>query len=102
MRKDIGKSVYSVQEEDGVRFLRASSKGIAQQAAKQAEWKLDEYPILEWRWRLQEFPKGGDERSSSTNDSALAVYFLVPYSNIRGPQALKYVWSESVPVGTRL
>ena len=27
---------------------------------------------------------------------------LVPYSRIRGPKAVKYIWSEKVPVGTRL
>jgi hypothetical protein len=71
------------------------------QAAKQAEWNLDEYPILTWRWRPIRFPKGADERTSR-NDSALAVYMLVPYSQIRGPQAVKYIWSEQCPVGTRL
>src|SRR5437879_6755043 len=47
-------------------------------------------------------PKGGDERESKTNHSALAVYMLVPYSKIRGPKAVKYIWSEKVPVDTRL
>jgi hypothetical protein len=27
---------------------------------------------------------------------------MVPYSSIRGPKAVKYIWSERVPVGTRL
>jgi hypothetical protein len=102
VRKDAGKSAYTVQEEAGTRFLHAQAASIGQQAARQFDkWNLDEYPILAWRWRPVEFPKGGDERTSA-NDSALAVYFLVPYSNIRGPRALKYVWSEKVPVGTDL
>lgn len=102
VRKDAGKAAYTVQEEAGTRFLHAHAASIGQQAARQFDkWNLDEYPILAWRWRPVEFPKGGDERTSS-NDSALAVYMLVPYSTIRGPRALKYVWSEKVPVGTEL
>ena len=27
---------------------------------------------------------------------------LVPHSRIRGPKAVKYIWSEKVPVGTHL
>jgi hypothetical protein len=27
---------------------------------------------------------------------------LVPYSRISGPKAVKYIWSEKVPVGTKL
>lgn len=102
VRKDEGKAAYTVQEEAGSRFLRAHSQGLGLQAARSFEWNLDEYPILAWRWRPMEFPKDGDERESGRNDSALAVYLLVPYSSIRGPRAVKYVWSERVPVGTRL
>jgi Protein of unknown function (DUF3047) len=101
-RKDAGKDVYRVAEEPGLRFLHAAGRGLGIQAAKQHEWDLGAYPVLTWSWRPIEFPKGGDERDSKTNDSALAVYLLVPYSNIRGPKAVKYIWSEKVPVGTHL
>ena len=102
VRNDSGKQAYTVAEEAGSRFLRARSAGLGQQAARSFEWNLDEYPILAWRWRPMEFPKEGDERRSSSNDSVLAVYLLVPYSSIRGPRAVKYVWSERVPTGTHL
>ena len=102
VRKDSGKDVYRVVEESGLRFLRATAKGLGVQAAKEYEWDLGAYPILVWSWRPIEFPKGGDERASKTNDSVLAVYMLVPYSKVRGPKAVKYIWSEKVPVGTRL
>ncbi len=102
LRKDAGTGVYTVREDGGKRFLRAQAKGVGIQAAKQHEWNLAEYPVLAWRWRPVEFPKGGDERESGTNDSVLAVYMLVPHSKVRGPKAVKYVWSERVPVGTRL
>jgi hypothetical protein len=89
-------------EEPGLRFLHAAVRGLGVQAAREYEWDLNAYPVLTWSWRPLEFPKGGDERESKTNDSALAVYLLVPYSRIAGPKAVKYIWSERVPVGTRL
>jgi hypothetical protein len=101
-RKDEGKGVYSVREEGGRRFLAAASRGLGIQAAKEREWDLNAYPLLAWSWRPREFPRGGDERESGTNDSVLAVYLLVPYSRVRGPKAVKYVWSEKVPLGTLL
>jgi hypothetical protein len=101
-RKDEGKGVYTAREDGGKRFLHAHAKGLGIQAAKEHAWDLDAHPVLAWRWRPVEFPKGGDERESSTNDSVLAVYMLVPYSKVRGPKAVKYVWSERAPVGTRL
>ncbi len=101
-RKDEGKGVYSVRDEGGKRFLAAESRGLGIQAAKEREWDLNQYPVLVWAWRAREFPREADERESATNDSVLAVYMLVPHSRIRGPKAVKYIWSEKVPVGTHL
>jgi hypothetical protein len=102
-RKDAGKGVYAVREDGGKRYLHAASKGLGIQAAREIEgWDLATHPVLAWSWRPVEFPKGGDEREPGTNDSALAVYMLVPYSRVAGPKAVKYVWSEKVPVGTHL
>jgi hypothetical protein len=100
-RKDAGKEVYRVQEEEGRRFLRAHAKGLGIQAARKYVWDLKAYPVLAWSWRPREFPKGADEKDGK-NDSVLAVYLLVDYSRIVGPKAVKYIWSEKVPVGTRL
>jgi Protein of unknown function (DUF3047) len=102
-RSEEGKGVYSVREENGRRFLAAVSRGLGIQVGRETDgWDLATHPVLAWSWRPREFPKGSDERESAANDSALAVYMAVPYSRIRGPKAVKYVWSEKVPVGTRL
>jgi len=102
-RKDEGRRVYRVAEEDRGRFLRAVSEGLGVQAARETpSWNLATHPVLTWRWRPRQFPTGADERRSEANDSALAVYMAVPYSRVRGPRAVKYIWSERVPVGTRL
>ena len=102
VRKEAGKEIYAVQEEGGQRFLRAVSRGLGIQAARAVEWDFTQYPVLTWSWRPQQFPKDADERRSSSNDSALAVYVMVPYSKVAGPKAVKYIWSERVAVGERL
>ena len=102
-RKDAGREVYKVAEERGLRFLRAVSKGLGIQAAREVkDWDLAERPVLAWSWRPRQFPENADEREPSTNDSPLAVYMLVEYSMVAGPKAVKYIWSGRVPVGTRL
>jgi hypothetical protein len=102
-RKDSGRRVYTVAEDRGLRFMRATSKGIGIQAGRETKgWDLAARPLLAWSWRPRQFPKGADERESSKNDSALAVYMMVEYSRLAGPKAVKYIWSERVPVGTHL
>jgi hypothetical protein len=101
-RAEEGRPVYTVHEEAGRRFLRAVARGAGVQAGVRREWDLARYPVLAWSWRPLEFPARGDERATRTNDSALAVYLLVASPGLLGPKAIKYIWSESVPVGTRL
>jgi DUF3047 family protein len=101
LRKEAGREVYSVQEMDGLRFLRALAKGLGVQAAKQYEWDPKAYPMLAWSWRPIEFPVGSDERQSKTNDSAVSVYAVFPHTPW-SVKTLKYIWSAVVPVGTRL
>jgi hypothetical protein len=103
VRQDDAKEVYTVQEEGGRRFLRAVSKGVGVQAARETpNWNLATHPVLAWSWRPKQFPEGADERDPKKNDSALAVYMGVPHSKVRGPKAVKYIWSQKVPAGTRL
>ena len=102
-RKDAGRLSYKVTEEGGLRFLRAASEGLGIQAGRETKgWDLAARPMLAWSWRPRQFPKGADERQASKNDSALAVYMLVAHSRVTGPKAVKYIWSERVPVGTHL
>jgi Protein of unknown function (DUF3047) len=100
-RKEEGRAVYSVREEDGRRFLHAASQGIGIQAGREVAWDLDAYPILAWAWRAVEFPKGSDERKSATNDSAVSVYALFPGA-MNTVKSMKYIWSRVAPVGTPL
>ncbi|HZP35751.1 MAG TPA: DUF3047 domain-containing protein [Methylomirabilota bacterium] len=100
-RKESGRPVYSIAEEDGTRFLRAVATRLGIQAGREVTWNLEVYPILAWSWRANEFPRNSDERRSSTNDSAAAVYAVFPQSAV-SVKSLKYVWSRVVPVGTHL
>jgi hypothetical protein len=102
VRAEEGRPAYTVQEEDGRRFLHSVARGIGVQAGIRREWDLQRYPVLAWSWRPLEFPAGADERATRTNDSVLAVYLLVASPSVLGPKAVKYIWSEKVPVGTRL
>src|SRR5713101_2903362 len=91
--------IYRVAEEDGNRFLRAHAEkqGIVIFLAYAFQPKT--FPFLRWRWRATQLPPGGDERVKKTNDSAAGVYIL--YDSRIIPRAVKYVWSTTLPVGTR-
>lgn len=95
--------IYQVVAENGDRFLHAAAHADSVQIGLPVSFRLEEYPLLSWRWRVAELPAGADEREASTNDSAAGVY-VVFKGGFLGllPQAIKYVWSAREPRGTAL
>lgn len=99
---EYARNLYSIQEENGNRYLQAHDDGTSIIIRKKMnEWNPREYRILSWRWRARVLPKDGDERIGPKNDSAVAVYVVLDQNFFRIPKTLKYVWSTTLPVGTR-
>ncbi len=92
--------IYSIQGEDGNKFLHADAERQGNQLGYEKEWNLADYPILRWRWRAIMFPVGENLREKSGNDGVLGVY--VVFGGWPIPRAIKYVWSDSMAVGTEL
>jgi len=46
---------------------------------------LEQTPIIEWRWRVTDFPGGADQRSKDTDDSALRLYIMFEYKDGKIP-----------------
>src|SRR5581483_11687904 len=93
-------TIYRVMEEGGNRFLHAHANQQAIQIGLVWGFSPQEFPRLSWRWRVSQLPPGGDERRKETHDSAAGVYVI--FDNPIFPRIIKYVWSSTVPVGTRL
>ena len=55
-------------------------------------WRLDEWPILTWRWRALILPQGAD-----FNDTACSIYIVF---GGYGGKSLKYLWSSTLPPET--
>jgi len=95
----VAQNIYRVAEEDGNRFLRAYSEKQGIQIGFEHKFQPKAFSFLRWRWRAVQLPPGGDERAEKTNDSAAGVYIL--YGSRIMPRVVKYVWSTTLPVGTR-
>ncbi|MBI3769656.1 MAG: DUF3047 domain-containing protein [Deltaproteobacteria bacterium] len=95
--------VYQVVRENGGQYLHAVAQADSVQIGLPVAFRLREYPLLAWRWRVAELPDGADEREAATNDSAAGVY-VVFKGSLGGllPRAIKYVWSTREPPGTTI
>lgn len=98
--EEIARQIYRVAEENGNRFLHAYAKSHGIEVGLVQVFRVQETPVLRWRWRALQLPPGANERIAATNDSAAGVWVI--FDNKMLPRALKYVWSTTQPVGTRL
>jgi hypothetical protein len=92
--------VYSVQIDGAARYLHADARGTSVQFGQERRWSLKEFPILAWRWRAALFPSHSDERKKSAGDSVLGLYVLFGHPPFLS--AIKYVWSDTLPLGMML
>jgi hypothetical protein len=92
--------VYSVLSEGSKKFLHADARGTAIGIGRDLTWQLKELPLMEWQWRAILLPKNGDERKKATDDSVLGLYVI--FGQWPFIKAIKYIWSQSLPVGTSL
>jgi hypothetical protein len=98
--EDEARTIYQVTKEGGNHFLRAHTKSQGIQIGLPHSFEPKKFPALQWRWRAAQLPPGGDERTTKMNDSAAAVYVI--FDSRLMPRAIKYVWSSTLPAGTRL
>ena len=69
---------------------------------RQVRVDLKEYPYLNWTWRANRLPRGGDVRKSVTDDQVLQIYVVLPATGF--PQQvntpiLTYIWDNEAPKG---
>ncbi len=93
-------NTYTVRSEGGKKFLRADAQGTSIQIGYNKEWTLNDFPVLKWQWRAILLPVNSNERVKGGNDNALGLY--VVFGRWPFIRTLKYIWSETLPVGTSL
>jgi len=97
--EEVARHVYKVVAENGNQYLRAYADKQDVQIGISRSFQPKEFPALQWRWRAKQLPTGANERAVKTNDSVAGVYVI--FDSRLVPRAIKYVWSSSLPVGTR-
>ncbi len=95
---EAGQIAYTVEEENGNKYLHADDTGQAITIVIDKKWNIRDYPCLQWRWRVRQFPAGANEQVKGKGDSAAGLYVTYYVSLLGIPRSIKYVWSNEVPV----
>ncbi len=85
----------SVVNDGGSKVLHLKSRSSSYSLERAVDIDVSQYPYLTWNWKVTDLPRGGDLRSSSTDDQAAQL--IVAFSDRR---ILDYIWDTTAPKDT--
>ena len=95
----VGFSDYSVVAEKGNNVLAATSAATASGLFFEKEIDLKSFPIISWRWKIDQTVPGGDVRSKEKDDYPARIYIVFPHWFYPKTRSINYIWANRLPVG---
>ena len=113
---------YTLEQQGENSVLKAVSRASASGIYKDLDLDLREYPILSWRWRVENIIQKGDEHTKIGDDYAARIYVTFRYDSARvsvwerakhetyrllygeypPSGSLNYIWANKLAKGTAI
>ena len=90
-------TVYETVTYGDGNVLQATSNGSASCLIFEREFDINEYPILTWRWKVENTVERGDFRQKSTDDFAARVFVMFPHWYFPKTTSVNYIWANLMP-----
>ena len=98
-----GQVDYEVIRSRNSGFLHALSEKTCSAIYYRLNYKLADYPVITWRWRVEKFPdKAKAVTPKERDDYSARVYVIFPFFSFSTSKFIEYVWDKDIPAGTVL
>lgn len=94
-----GKTLYEVTQEDNLWCIKATSHSSASGLYYKINYDTKNYPILNWRWKVDHILLKGDALKKEGDDYAARIYVLFPSLLFWRTRAINYIWANKLPRG---
>lgn len=94
-----GETRYRVVKTENNHVLKAESNASASALIYRYKYSLKEYPLLTWKWKVENTIKNGNEMKKKGNDCAARVYVIFPSWILWMTKSITYVWANKLPKG---
>jgi hypothetical protein len=89
-----GKAAFDVMRDGDIPALHLMSADSSFSVQGKVNVDVKRYPVLSWKWKVTQLPKGGDFRKSRTDDQAAQLF--VAFTKAK---AIVYIWDTTAPQG---
>ncbi len=96
------KTMYTVIETDGTHVLKAESKDSATGLIYRYKYNPKEYPILTWRWKIDNIIHRGDATKKKGDDYAARIYVVFTHWFPHFKKTINYIWANKFPKGNHI
>jgi hypothetical protein len=94
-----GKNNYRPAIEDNIPCLRSESNNTASGLIYDIKYDPGQYPILTWKWKVDDIIENGDATSKAGDDYAARIYVVFPSFFFWNTRSLNYIWANKLPKG---
>ena len=94
-----GNTDYTIIKDGQRRVLQAKSNAAASGLIFETEYDPAEYPVLHWRWKIDNTNAKGDSRTKAGDDYAARVYVVFPHWFFPKTRTLNYIWANRLEKG---
>jgi len=95
-----GTTEYRIVIEDGQQVLSARSENAASGLVFETTFDPQEFPLLNWRWKIKETLSKGDSRNKAGDDYAARIYVVFPHWFFLKTRTLNYIWANQLSKGS--
>lgn len=97
-----GETRYEVVRDGANHVLKAESRASASGLIYEIEFDPAQFPVLSWRWKINDIIAAGDERTKQGDDYAARVYVIFPHWFFPKTRTLNYIWANHLAAGEML
>jgi hypothetical protein len=94
-----GRTEYRVVRGEDGHCLQATSAGAASGLIFEKEYRLQDFPLLTWRWKVGNILPLGDATRKAGDDYAARVYVIFPHWIPLKTRSINYIWANRLPQG---
>lgn len=94
-----GETQYNIVKTDNDHVLKAESNASASALIFKCKYDPKKYPILSWRWKVENIIEKGDEIRKDADDYAARVCVIFPHWLPSLTKKITYLWGNKLPKG---
>jgi Protein of unknown function (DUF3047) len=95
-----GETSYRVVAEGDNHVLAAVSRGSASGLVYKIDYDPRGWPILTWRWKIENVLAAGDAHTKAGDDYPARLYVVFPSWFFPWTKSLNYIWANKLPAGS--